>query len=76
MVQVILAIASTLFKASGSFWALRLAHECVLLAQNDGWHLFFYVPAVLLIVIAIVVLAESGTEFNMIIDLLQGEEEK
>lgn len=75
MLQILILIMSCLFKASGSFWALRLAHECFQLAQNDGWYLFYYLPALILVVVAAVVVIDSATECMMIWNIIDGNED-
>lgn len=61
MFEKLLIFVCELFKASGSFWALHLARQSVLLGiQNGGWHLFLLPVALFLVCVSILTVVDCG----------------
>ena len=61
MLEKTIIITSELFKASGSFWALSIAHQLFLLGlQRGGWYMFFYPIALFLVCIAFWMMVDCG----------------
>ena len=62
MLEALLIIATEAFKASGAFWALSLAHKVFLMGlQNGGLHLFLFLPAIILVGIALIIVIDCGS---------------
>ena len=62
MLEVLLIITAEAFKASGAFWALSIAHELFLMGlQKGGLHLFLFLPAIILVGVALIIVADCGS---------------
>ena len=62
MLEVLLIVITEAFKASGAFWALSIAHKFFLMGlQNGGLHLFLFLPAIILIGVAFIIVVDCGS---------------
>lgn len=77
--ELILFLLTTAFKGSGSFFALYLADQCFDMARLGDANFFFYIPAFVLVITAIMVIVSSAAEFMSIfevVDVNDDEENK
>lgn len=70
IIELAFFFLSTVFKGSGSFFALYLADICFEMTRLGGANLFFYVPAFMLVATAVIVVSSSAVEFFSIFEVV------